>query len=54
MLTSGNLAANVRQCREWVGFVDQDVLMGVLPQFHSFGLTVLTLLPLSISAQRFR
>jgi long-chain acyl-CoA synthetase len=48
MLTSANLAANVEQCREWVGFGRGDVLLGVLPQFHSFGLTVLTILPLAL------
>lgn len=51
MLTAGNLAANVRQCVEWVGFSGNDTLLGVLPQFHSFGLTVLTLLPLSVGAK---
>jgi long-chain acyl-CoA synthetase len=51
MLTSGNLAANVQQCIEWAGFTAQDKLLGVLPQFHTFGLTVLTLLPLSIGGQ---
>ena len=48
MLTSGNLAANVRQCVQWVGFTSGDSLLGVVPQFHSFGLTVLTVLPLSV------
>lgn len=47
MLTSGNLASNVRQCIDWAGFTARDVLLGVLPQFHSFGLTVLTLMPLT-------
>lgn len=47
MLLERNLAANVRQCREWADFDRDDVLLGVLPQFHSFGLTVLTLLPLA-------
>ncbi|GAB4386937.1 MAG: long-chain fatty acid--CoA ligase [Phycisphaerales bacterium] len=47
MLTHGNLAANVRQVKNWVRFRKSDVFCGVLPQFHSFGLTVLTLLPLS-------
>jgi long-chain acyl-CoA synthetase len=51
MLTAANLAANVRQCIEWVGFSQNDVLLGVLPQFHSFGLTILTLLPLSVGAK---
>jgi long-chain acyl-CoA synthetase len=51
MLTSGNLATNVRQCIEWAGFTRASVMLGVLPQFHTFGLTVLTLLPLSIGAR---
>jgi long-chain acyl-CoA synthetase len=51
MLTAGNLSANIRQCCDWVGFTNQDVLLGVLPQFHSFGFTVLTLLPLAVGAK---
>ncbi len=51
MLTHGNIAANVRQCREWVNFTSRDVVLGVLPQFHSFGLTVLTMLPLTAGAK---
>jgi long-chain acyl-CoA synthetase len=51
MLTSGNLAANVCQCVEWAGFTRADVMLGVLPQFHSFGLTVLTLVPLSVGCE---
>ena len=51
MLTAANLAANVRQCIEWVGFSQNDTLLGVMPQFHTFGLTVLTLLPLSIGGK---
>ncbi|MBM4113948.1 MAG: long-chain fatty acid--CoA ligase, partial [Phycisphaerae bacterium] len=48
MLSAGNLASNVVQCTEWASFDSRDVLLGVLPQFHSFGLTVLTLLPLAV------
>lgn len=51
MLTSRNLASNCRQCVEWAGFTKDDVLLGVLPQFHSFGLTVLTLLPLTVGCK---
>lgn len=51
MLTHGNLRANVRQCREWVRFDTSDTLLGVLPQFHSFGFTVLTLVPLTCGAR---
>lgn len=48
MLTAGNLAANVDQVREWASFTPRDTLFGVLPQFHSFGMTVLTLMPLTV------
>ena len=51
MLSAGNLDANIDQIRRWATFDHRDVLLGVLPQFHSFGLTVLTLLPLSIGAK---
>lgn len=51
MLTHRNLAANVRQCVDWVGFTRHDTLLGVLPQFHSFGMTVLTLLPLTVGCR---
>ncbi len=47
MLTHGNLSANIRQIVDWVDFTTRDTLLGVLPQFHTFGLTVLTLLPLT-------
>jgi long-chain acyl-CoA synthetase len=51
MLTTDNLLSNIRQCVEWVGFTPVDGLVGVLPQFHSFGLTVLTLLPLTVGCK---
>ena len=47
-LTHGNLRSNIRQIRDWVRFRPGDSMLGTLPQFHSFGFTVLTLLPLSI------
>jgi long-chain acyl-CoA synthetase len=46
MLTHGNISANIAQIRAWVDLDGNDVAFGVLPQFHTFGLTVLTLLPL--------
>lgn len=46
MLTHANLFANLRQVQRWVQFDRSDIVLGVLPQFHSFGLTVLTLMPL--------
>lgn len=48
MLTHGNLSANLAQIEAHVHFTRADSLLGVLPQFHSFGLTVLTLLPLTL------
>ncbi|MAA52122.1 MAG: hypothetical protein CMJ41_03650 [Phycisphaerae bacterium] len=51
MLTSGNLATNIAQCVEWAKFGRNDGFIGVLPQFHSFGLTVTTLLPMSIGCR---
>lgn len=51
MLTHANLRANVRQCIEHVKFTEREVLLGILPQFHSFGLTVLTLLPLTLGCR---
>jgi long-chain acyl-CoA synthetase len=50
-LTFANLAANVEQCREFGEVTSQDIFLGVLPQFHSFGLTVLTLVPLVTGAK---
>ena len=51
MLTAGNLAANVDQCRRWADFSSKDVFLGLLPQFHSFGFTVNTLVPSSVGAK---
>jgi long-chain acyl-CoA synthetase len=51
MLTHGNITANIRQCQQHVGFDASEVMLGILPQFHTFGLTVLTLMPLTIGAR---
>ncbi|MEX2219032.1 MAG: AMP-binding protein [Phycisphaerales bacterium] len=51
MLTHGNIAANINQVLRWVSFTRDEVLLGVLPQFHTFGLTILTLLPLSVGCR---
>lgn len=48
MLTHGNLSSNIRQVVRYARFGPGDVMLGVLPQFHSFGLTALTLLPLTL------
>lgn len=51
MLSERNLRANVMQVMEHAHFDRNDVMLGVLPQFHSFGLTVLTLLPLWVGCR---
>jgi len=51
MLTHGNLSANVRQVIQRVEFSTNDKLLGTLPLFHSFGFTVLTLVPLTIGCK---
>jgi len=51
MLTVANLNANIEQVIQWVDFTPRDTFLGVLPQFHSFGFTVLTLLPLSVGSK---
>jgi acyl-[acyl-carrier-protein]-phospholipid O-acyltransferase/long-chain-fatty-acid--[acyl-carrier-protein] ligase len=45
-LTHTNLLANIRQMLAVTDFEDSDRLFNALPMFHSFGLTVGTLLPL--------
>ena len=50
-LTHENLISNVRQAMQAAKFTSQDCIFGVLPQFHSFGFTVLTLLPMSIGCR---
>ena len=51
MLTNENLVTNVSQCIKWVSFKKVDGFLGVLPQFHSFGMTVTTLLPMTIGCR---
>jgi long-chain acyl-CoA synthetase len=51
MLSDRNLSSNVEQVVEWAEFGAKDVMLGVLPQFHSFGLTVMTLLPLVVGCR---
>lgn len=53
MLSDRNLSSNVRQVTEWASFTRADSMLGVLPQFHSFGLTVMTLLPLSVGCRAY-
>jgi len=51
MLTHGNLRANVDQGIEHAELTRANAFLGVLPQFHSFGFTVLTLMPLVLGAK---
>ena len=51
MLSEGNLRSNIEDCLLHAGLTRCDVFLGVLPQFHTFGLTVLTLLPLYSGAR---
>lgn len=47
-LTHGNLLANIRDVLCMADVYETDVLLGLLPPFHSFGLTTTVLLPLTI------
>jgi long-chain acyl-CoA synthetase len=51
MLTHRNLRSNVEASIQHAGLRRADGFLGVLPQFHSFGLTALTLIPLFMAAQ---
>lgn len=51
MLTAGNLHSNVEQCKQWAEFSKKDIFLGLLPQFHSFGFTVNTLVPCAMGAR---
>ncbi|MBL8747254.1 MAG: AMP-binding protein [Phycisphaerae bacterium] len=51
MLSHANLCANISQVIRFARFTRDDAVLGVLPQFHTFGFTVLTLLPLTVGAR---
>jgi len=51
MLTHGNLHSNATAAIFHAHITKAETFLGVLPQFHSFGLTVLTLMPLLIGAK---
>ena len=46
MLTHRNLLSNAAQIEKHISVSHEDVFLGILPQFHSFGLTGLTLMPM--------
>ncbi|MFN4243833.1 MAG: class I adenylate-forming enzyme family protein [Tepidisphaerales bacterium] len=50
-LTFGNLMSNVEAGIRRGNFTKRDVFLGVLPQFHSFGLTACSLFPLVLGAK---
>ncbi|HXH73266.1 MAG TPA: acyl-[ACP]--phospholipid O-acyltransferase [Mariprofundaceae bacterium] len=45
-LTHRNLVGNIKQISYILDLQEQDVILGTLPLFHAFGITVTTLLPL--------
>jgi acyl-[acyl-carrier-protein]-phospholipid O-acyltransferase/long-chain-fatty-acid--[acyl-carrier-protein] ligase len=45
-LSHQNMMGNIKQTVTLINPTDEDVMLGTLPVFHSFGLTVTTLLPL--------
>lgn len=51
MLSHRNLSSNVQQMHDHVHFTNRDVFLGVLPQFHSFGLNALTHAPFFCGAK---
>lgn len=50
-LTFGNFEANLEAAIERAKITRSDVFLGVLPQFHSFGLTACTLFPLAMGCK---
>lgn len=50
MLTFGNLVSNAHAAVQHAKISTDQVFLSVLPQFHSFGLTTLTVLPLLLGA----
>lgn len=51
MLTHGNLKSEIDAINKHIHIMPDDVFLGVLPQFHCFGLTALTMLPLSVGVK---
>lgn len=51
MLTHRNIRADVFAAAEHAQLTQTNGFVGVLPQFHSFGLTALTVIPLTLGAQ---
>lgn len=51
MLSHANLHTNVVGAKEHARLTSSDTFLGVLPQFHAFGVTALTLLPLYMGSK---
>ena len=49
-LSFNNLARNAAACVEHAGMTPDQVFLNVLPQFHGFGFTTMTILPLTLGA----
>lgn len=52
-LSHHNILANIAQARAVIDLSSRDVLLNILPMFHSFGLTVGTILPLITGVKTF-
>jgi long-chain acyl-CoA synthetase len=50
LLTHGNLIANARQIKNWLGFTERDRLLTVMPLFHMNAVSVTTMTPLYAGA----
>ena len=50
MLSHKNVASNCRSMARRIGIRDDDVLIGILPFFHAFGLMVTLWMPLVVNA----
>ena len=50
-LSHRNILVNIETAMEIVEFVNKDVFLGFLPPFHSFGLTVCSILPVVTGAR---
>jgi acyl-[acyl-carrier-protein]-phospholipid O-acyltransferase/long-chain-fatty-acid--[acyl-carrier-protein] ligase len=46
MLSHRNIMSNLKQVSDILNVDDQDIIMGILPLFHAFGLTVSTFMPM--------
>lgn len=53
VLSHTNILANIRQLAARIDFSNQDVVLNALPMFHSFGLTIGTLLPVLYGLRTF-